>query len=788
MAPYKDEVSDASDPGEMNSDSASPSSPLDAATIDAPQENQAGTELKLEARSVKTVAHAWNICKATEQSNRQRAARTADIQDIHDGAPPRSSASNTEKGKAWQTNASTNWLSGIVGRQSQRFVNAIISQLYLTYSRLPDSHVDAKKKSDFMQAKFTRLVRSWPGYTGLTNSLAVETVLQGYTYGVFLDPYTWKPRMFKQDRFFVPEQSGQHAKELQFCVAKMDYRLSEFLDLIKDEGAAEDVGYDLDNCMEAASKAVMQDPREDATTTQYRKWVEMINEGVLGLSYTNTGERVVNCWLLFNQEYDGQISFWLIARDSGKLLRFSFKLFKKMDDVLAMFSFEPGNGCIHSSKGLGRKLAALAVMKELFRCGIIDNGRISGLMIMKVDSKDRNRMAPQILSPFIMVDKNIDIPTQQFTANGDSYEKIDQLIDNWAEQAVGAYITAQLEDRTPDKTATQVTIEAKREQEAADIQIRRWLDQYFVMIQIMQLRAFSDDAIKAARKIYEKIVGDPDANEKDIYEGHAEIEPDVLRVLVEIMQFLDITDEEIEIWRDSPATVFAHVSDAVIQQGINAVYQLFKGDPSVDQESLKGKVIEGMVGARDAQDLIIPLPDQTVQAEATRAQLIECNTMANMGAPLPASPRDNHVIHGQVLQKILTQGAAPILSTPQGADPHLMKTTELYVNHLAEHLNLMATLGQNNTPEFKELEKFFEGFKKQLTEVIQIQAEAKVHTQAVIQKIGQEGLPPGEGAEVQSVPEAPAAATAPGLVPGGEAPTLSNTGPMAAPPPMDKAA
>ena len=162
--------------------------------------------------------------------------------------------------------------------------------------------------------------------------------------------------------------------------------------------------------------------------------------------------------------------------------------------------------------------------------------------------------------------------------------------------------------------------------------------------------------------------------------------------------------------------------------------------------------------------------------------------MANMGAPLPASPRDNHVIHGQVLQKILTQGAAPILSTPQGADPHLMKTTELYVNHLAEHLNLMATLGQNNTPEFKELEKFFEGFKKQLTEVIQIQAEAKVHTQAVIQKIGQEGLPPGEGAEVQSVPEAPAAATAPGLVPGGEAPTLSNTGPMAAPPPMDKAA
>lgn len=775
-----DHIEDASDPGVTDSSSASPSAPLDAATIDAPQENAAGTELKLEARSVKTVSHAWNICKATEYSNRTRAARTADIQSIHDGAPPRSASDQAEKAKAWQANASTNWLAGIVGRQSQRFVNAIISQLYLTYSRLPDSHNEAKRKSDYMQAKFTRLVRSWSGYTGLTNSLAVETVLQGYTYGVFLDPYTWKPRMFKQDRFFVPEESGQHAREIQFCVAKMDYRLDEFLDLIKDESAAKDVGYDLDNCMEAASKAVMQDPREDALTTQFRKWVDMINEGVLGLSYTNTGARVVNVWLLFNREYDGKVSFWLISRDSGKLLRFSFKLFEKMDDVMAMFSFEPGNGCIHSSKGLGRKLAPLAVMKELFRCGIIDNGRMSGLMIMQIDSKDRNRLAPQILSPFIMVDANIKIPTTQFTANGESYKEVDQMIDNWAEQAVGAYITSQLEDRTPDKTATQVTIESKREQEAADIQIRRWLDQYFVMVQIMQGRAFSDEAIKVARRIFKKIAEDPTANERDIYEDHGENDAEVIRTLVEIMQFLQITDEEIEIWRDSPASVFAHVSDAVIQQGINAVFQLFKGDPAVDQGKLKSKVIEGMVGARDAQDLLIPMPDQTSIAQATNEQLLEANFMTSTSQPIPVVATQNHLFHGTVVQQLLATKVAPALSTAAGADPKTITSAGLLLNHLADHLNMMAQLGQNNSPQFSELEKFFQGFKKQLTEVVQIQAEAKVHAAAVAHKISTEGLPPqGAGsppAEVAPVEAPPQGTTAPGLTPGGTVPTLSNTG------------
>ena len=109
------------------------------ATIDAPErtDDGHGNQLELEARSVKTVDHAWNICKATEQNNRTRAARTADIQSLHDGEPPRSSAGQAERGKSWQSNASTNWLSGIVGRVSQRFVNAIISQIYVTSSALP---------------------------------------------------------------------------------------------------------------------------------------------------------------------------------------------------------------------------------------------------------------------------------------------------------------------------------------------------------------------------------------------------------------------------------------------------------------------------------------------------------------------------------------------------------------------------------------------------------------------------------------------------------------------------
>jgi len=711
-------------------------------TIDAPSFNKPQTQLQLEARSVKTIFHAWNICKALEQNNRTRAARTADIQSIHDGAPPRSGGADAVKAKSWQSNASTNWLSGVVGRQAQRFVNAITTQTYLTFSRLPSSYADAKSKSDLMQAKFTALVRGWNGYTGIINAISVENVLQGYTYAVFLDPYTWKPTMFKQDSFYVPEQSGQHARDLQFCVAKLAYRLDEFLELFKDEEAAADVGYDLDNCLFAANRATMEDPREDATTTQYRKFVEMINEGILGLTYSSTGARVVNCWLLFNREYDGQVSFWLIERDTGKLLRFSFKLFKKMEDILAMFSFEPGNGCIHSSKGLGRKLAALAIMKELFRNGIIDNSRLSGLMVIRVDPKDRNRLAPTIMSPFVVLDKGIDISQTQFNVSADSYKVVDGLTDSWAEQSVGAYITQQLNDKgKTDKTATEATIDARRESEASNIQIRRWLDNWATMTQIQQLRAFSDDNVDEAKRLYDEITKDPEKNKPALYGGHANMDAEVLHTLVEILQ-AGITPEEIKVWRDTPTSIYAHVSEAAVQQGLALVAQKYAGNPNVDQAIIVALDVENMVGAELAKQVIIPNADTTLVAEQGRQQLIESSTMYDTGLPIPVSPRDNHIIHGATVQQLLTKIAAPVLSNNPNPQPQQMKAVELNINHLGEHLEAAIKLGQDNTPRFGELDKFYKGFKKQLEQVIQIQVQAQAAQAAVQQKVRAEGLPP----------------------------------------------
>ena len=108
--------------------------------------------------------------------------------------------------------------------------------------------------------------------------------------------------------------------------------------------------------------------------------------------------------------------------------------------------------------------------------------------------------------------------------------------------------------------------------------------------------------------------------------------------------------------------------------------------------------------------------------------------MAGSGKPVQVSPRDNHLVEGAVVVEMLTQTVAPALSQANAPESTL-RVAELNLNHLGEHLALGAALGLNKNPAFKEIEKFYAGFKKQLGQVVQIRAEAAVAQSAVAQQV-----------------------------------------------------
>lgn len=723
------------------------------ATIDAPEIMSDG-QLDLSGLSVKTAVHAYEICTAAEQANKMRSMRTADIQSLYDGAAPGSTSDAQSKGMAWQANASTKFLAGLVDPAVMRAVQSVNGQVYITKSALPHSAKDWKEKSSFFQSTTTRVIRAWNGFSDFLAKLAQENFLHGYAYAVWMDGQTWKPTYYKQENFYVPEESDQHAEDLQFCVAKHDYPLHDFIHLFDDEESAESAGYDLENCIYAANHANIKNPREDAQVTQFRKFAEMISEGSLGLTYTKVGQRIVKVWMLWNKEYDGQVSFWLIDRDSGKLLRYVNKEYKSMTEVVNIFTLEPGNGHIHSSKGIGRKLAGLVVMTEKMRNRCFDGALMGGMLMMRVDAKDRAKLQNTVVGPFMVFDKNVDLEQNRMSINGDEFAKMDLILSAWAQQSSGSYISAMIGTDGQRKTATEASIDSTREQEQGDAVRSRWIHQFAQMVNQMQRRLYTDENIAEAKREFE-------ASTKPDYKKPEEGEKDPQIVaLVELLAF-GLTEDEIKYLRNAPSSGLATIEDAMLGAGIGKVAAAYTGNPNIDQLELLKRSVEALAGPEAVKALVIPGISDTIAAEQSRVQLMEVTTMATLGTQVPISPRDNHLVHAKTLQQLIT-ATFPTLSKNPAVDQKLMKALELAANHMADHLQALKSTGAN-TPEFKELEKFHAAFVEDYKKVVQIHAGYAVTNQ--IATGAAEALAAANAAQGQQGAQGPQPAAAPAPTP-----------------------
>jgi hypothetical protein len=692
-------------------------------TIEAPRikeetADSSHPQLDLEERSIRNTDQAWNLCKSTESANRYRSQRAAIMELEYSGQPPFSADDKREKGQSWESNVNTGVLQGIVDRKTLRFIRNITSQVYLTRSSLPTTYSDWKKKSDLFDIHTTRMVQSWENYASFLNQVFKEDVLHGYTFAVFLDPFTWKPVSFKQDVAYVPDEADQHSSRLQFFVVKQDYLLHEFLELFRDEEAAKDMGFNVDNCVQAAANSCVKNPREDMMVTEFRKFADFVSDGILGLTYATSGPRVVKTYLLWNREYDGKISFWIIERETGKLIRFASKIYDSFPDAVTLFSFQPGNGHLHSSKGLGRMLIGTVKMLEKIRNRMADNVMIANLKILKTPAKDRNKLQPIVQSPFIVIDSSINLETQSFEVDPELYAGFDKRAIDWIQQAGGSYIAEVTDAEGRPRTATEASQDYQRELENQDITEDRSRNQTMEMVGTMQRRAYSDDNISDAQRIFKKITA-AKAEDQNAYAKLGDQEQPV-RALVNMLKD-GLNEEEIKILRNASPLGYAHTDDAVTSQGILAVKKGFTNNANVDQVELDKRSIEALAGPDAAKALIIDEPDQTLSAEARRMQLSESTTMATLGVPVDVSPRDNHLIHGLQVMEVL-QALGPKISNI-GVDGQVMKMAELNLNHLGAHLDAyMQRGGVSQNPQFKTLNDFYNNFKEAFQKAIQIHA------------------------------------------------------------------
>jgi hypothetical protein len=724
-----DEVTDSTDP------KAADNTP----GVQTPNIKESGGKLVIERKAIRDAEQANEIGLGLEQGNKERNDTNAIIVAQYDGEQPFAESDLVAAGEDWRNNFPTGFMAGIIDRVTPAPVSLIDSTRYLTSSRLdPKKFKDSDRKSKLFQSVFTKTVRGWQGWRPFCYSLCQEEVLIGYAAACWTDEYNWRPRLYRSNEAFVPEGTEQHASTVQSLSLKQSFLIHELVDIIADMEAAKAAGWDIDNTCFAINHALPKVKASDKSETQedQRSYEDTIREGNRGSSYQN-GAKVINVRHVFVvepsvTEEDGKVyqrvTHYIIDRDSRKELFSKEDRFERMSDVIALFTLQPGNGKYYGSKGLGKILVNLHIAIERARNIAFDQLYMAGMLIIHdKDGKGNPTIQLKVRHPFALISTTGEISQEQIQANVEAFLDLDNKLTSIAEQAANAYIPNKLSglDQNRDRTATEASIDAQRDQQAKVAYLARFWGQFADLINSMQRKLADPETIDEEAKAFQ----------------------------AELLE-AGLTPEEIKALADAPAAEVQDLSDMNDQKMIAAA-QALNGNPRIDQEKLLRRFVTALTSPIIADDLILPDGiDPTVESENFRQQMIE-NEMFMLGTSMNVSPRDNHEVHLKTGLSQL-QEAAPKMAKLAVNAPEVLDHIGAALIHFHAHVFEWQKAGATD----EQLQPYLESIQKAeqlLEQLAQYVAKMKAGqvTDAVMQaqQQGASGAPagvvPGETADPQ---------------------------------------
>ena len=612
------------------------------------------TSLKPKNRSIRDAKQAKNIITSLEQANRERNKKNARIMAKYNSERPYTQQSLESEGLGWKSNFTTKPLPMLIDKVSPRFVQAVEGVKYLTNSAFPETVEGASDKTDAFRREITNVVRARPGWRNFLAEIGQENALFGYTCAAWLDEFHWFPKFFRQDEFFIPTGTKQLPNEAQIVALKETLLIHELFAMIEDKEAAKARGWDIGATVTAINSAVPED-RRSKNTDMERIYEDLIRESVVGTSYED-GARVVTLWHLFATEIDGQVSHYIFDSTGFSELFSSEDQYKSMSDAVAFYSFQQGNSTMHGSKGIGREIYAMAGILDRSRNEAVDRLNLAGKVIIQGDDKKLAKFKMSLVGNAILIGEGFEVLERKFDAAVEPYMQLDGFLTGLLDQMAGATTPKVFEGERVTKA--QVDLFAAREEESRDTIIGRFLNQFADMMSTLQRR-----------------LCDPDTAEKDA--------KDMQDRLLQVM-----TREELT--QISQQAVAGTVQDytEIERQQIVLVASEAAGNPMFNQRELQMRKVTAQVGEDFAKAVILPEEDPTVLAEQTRLQQLELLIIVGQGSEVPVSPRDNHVVHLQVLLPIME-------STAQAAaqDPKALETLNALLAHAEAHYEIAIQSG-----------------------------------------------------------------------------------------------
>ena len=659
-------------------------------------------------RTFKDAAQAYSAYRRLKQQNVERNKKNQLIQKKLNNEPPYSAKKLESMGQNWRSNRPTGFLSTMVSRIQPPFRQVIEQAATLTFSKYPVEGVDAENKTEVFREEITKTIRGWSGHDDLLSQVVHENTTFGFCGVCWDDLRDWKPEFLRQDYTFFSIETPQEVEGTPIWARKRRYQIAELLPILEDPIMSAMSGWHIKNLIKSINSAVPAgrtlDSNDDA-----RRYEDWIREGSYGASYENDAKYVELGELLVREPH-GKISRFVFDDRSGDEICTQIDRYNKMSECLSLFAIEIGNGNLMGSRGAGRDLYNTHIAVDKARNLVVDNTYLKGMLLLKKGPNAKTGVAPlTVHHPICYIAEGYDVIPQNLPADVEDFLRLDQFISGLAEIQVGTFLPGQaIGEKQGRATASEVNRVAAIENQLREGILMRWTKQYSKCVERMQRGICHPEHVKAASELKTRIdiarqmVPNAVWARREVVDAFDRSVMDLPSFLVpfEIPEHLDeeaincclnmmernLPPSDILLMAYSPAEELLPDTQAQDNAMLDMMVQRYAGNPNVNQDELLKLDWSRKLGESIANQVILPKDQvETLAIEATRQQIVELQSII-AGQEIPVSPRDNDIVHLDVMSEKLMPliEQAPAGSLPPEMVQPFMQALRHFMMHVQQ--------------------------------------------------------------------------------------------------------
>jgi hypothetical protein len=692
---------------------------------------------KVPKRRVKDASEAQTIVANLWRASLQRNAMWASIQGQIDGNPPYDPARLRNVGRASDPNVNT--LEAKAIRSSalvpyydlfaggQRYVEVRLAPPGMgddekgsydasasgsaryngvdVTSTPNDPSYDAVRLSEdsgIVSEEYDRLLRRWTNFENVMWTGLTDYVTFGRMHLPWESIDSWRFRRIPFHRVMVPDGTPIDLDEMEAVIVLQNYTVARLYGMIRDEESARSIGWNIDETMNALSRAVPVDPTipNDPVAVQ-----QMIRDSDI---YVSARSSTVQTATLLVKEMSGKWSESIIRRDqipgsinatddasqnaSTRPPAYLFdapERYDSLSDALPSLFFEVSDGTFNSSSGLGRDIYSLMQLKDRIFCTQAHSVMLrNSLVLQPRQALDKSRLNLLQVGAVTWLPEQAEVVQSSILGDIASTIAVTQEMDKMVERNTGIYRpTLQQEKGNPD-TLGEFQMKFAQATVLSTSAINRFYAQMDRLYAVQWKRVLKAGLRKSGSSIWEK--------EARRFVERCEargVSRDALKRLDYIRAFRAI----------------GQGSQAMRQQTLQQLMSLYQLLPANGQENLLEDVIRTSASQHSVERYLPDADRRKLPSDQLAYALLE-NAALRAGAPVSWTPSQNNVIHAQAHLQAGAQAAAAV---QQGADPHdISAFLDAIGAHTAVHLKRLSL-----DPMAKDAFKVLEGQWKQLASI-----------------------------------------------------------------------